>query len=60
MTSWAKIEFRRFLEYAHLALNWESELEQELESQLMTYGLSIDDVNVYDYNTEDMEDTLDE
>lgn len=57
LTAWAKIEFRRLLEYARLSLNWE-ELLPELESRLFGYGLSIDDVNVYDY--ENMEDMVDE
>lgn len=55
---WAKIELRRFREYARLAMNWEEELYQELQSLLETYGLTEDDVDVYDY--EDMEDQLDE
>ena len=57
MQGWAKIELRRFYEYARLALNW-GELEAELEARLQTYGLSIEDAGVYDY--EDMEDTIDE
>lgn len=54
---WAKIEFRRFYEYAKLALNWR-ELEAELESYLTRYDLCIEDIDVYDY--EDVEDTVDE
>lgn len=54
---WAKIELRRFHEYARLALNWK-ELEQELNSHLSEYNLSLDDVDVYDYD--DVEETLDE
>lgn len=54
---WAKIEFRRFHEYAKLSLNWE-ELAPELESYLGDYGLTVEDVDVYDY--EDMEESLDE
>ncbi len=54
---WAKIEMRRFLEYAKLALNWD-ELEPELTSYLVKYGLSIEDIDVYDY--EDVEEPLDE
>ncbi len=54
---WAKIEMRRFLEYAKLALNWD-ELEPELTSYLVKYGLSIEDIDVYDY--EDLEEPLDE
>lgn len=57
MQGWAKIELRRFHEYARLAINW-SDLEHELESQLTLYDLTIDDVNVYDY--EDMEVMVDE
>lgn len=59
MASWAKIEFRRYLEYARLALNWD-ELETELEDHLKCYGLSIEDVNVYDYDEEVVEEPLDE
>ena len=57
MQGWARIELRRFLEYAKLALNW-NELEEELNDNLSRYSLSIEDVDVYDY--EDMEVTLDE
>lgn len=57
MQGWAKIELRRFHEYARLALNW-ADLELELQSQLAMYGLTVEDVNVYDY--EDMEVTVDE
>lgn len=57
MTGWAKIEFRRFHEYAKLALNW-NELESVLNDYLFEYGLDIDDVDVYDY--EDVEENLDE
>ncbi len=57
MQGWAKIELRRFREYARLALNW-SELEQELNSHLLTYGLSDEDIDVYDYD--EMEETIDE
>ncbi|MCI6691484.1 MAG: DEAD/DEAH box helicase family protein [Clostridium sp.] len=53
-TSWANIELRRFHEYAKLALNWNESLESELTDLLFQYGLSIDDVDVYDY--EEMED----
>lgn len=54
---WARIELRRFHEYAKLSQNW-SELEGELMDLLIQYGLSIDDVDVYDY--EGMEDYEDE
>lgn len=57
MTEWAKIELRRFHEYAKLSLNYE-ETESELEDMLIQYGLSIEDVDVYDY--EEMEDEIDE
>lgn len=57
MQGWAKIELRRFHEYARLAINW-PDLERELESQLTLYGLTVDDVDVYDY--EDMEVLIDE
>ena len=57
MQGWAKIELRRFHEYARLALNWE-DLEVELNDHLGAYGLTIEDVDVYDY--EEMEDVIDE
>lgn len=57
LQGWAKIEFRRFYEYAKLALNW-SQLDPELESYLTRYNLCIEDIDVYDY--EDVEDTVDE
>lgn len=55
--AWAKIELRRFHEYARLSSNWD-ELRPEFERYLREYGLEISDVDVYDY--EDMEDGLDE
>ncbi len=57
MQGWAKIELRRFHEYARLALNW-ANLEKELETYLNMYNLSIEDIDVYDY--EEMEDMIDE
>ena len=57
MQGWAKIELRRFREYARLALNW-SELESELNSYLNRYGLDMESVDVYDYD--EMEETIDE
>lgn len=57
MQMWAKIELRRFLEYAKLALNWD-ETEIQLNSLCSRYGLTIEDIDVYDY--EDMEEPLDE
>ena len=52
-----KVELRRFHEYAKLALNWD-ELEGELQSLLLSYGLTVEDVDVFDY--EDVEVTIDE
>ncbi len=52
-----KIELRRFHEYARLALNWD-ELAPQLNALLDTYSLSIEDVDVYDY--ENMEEAIDE
>ena len=57
MQGWAKIELRRFHEYARLALNW-NDLEVELNDHLGAYGLTIEDVDVYDY--EGMEELIDE
>lgn len=57
MQGWAKIELRRFHEYARLALNW-NDLEVELTDHLGAYGLTIEDVDVYDY--EGMEELIDE
>lgn len=57
LQGWAKIEFRRFHEYARLALNW-NELEQELNDHLSAYDLCVEDVDVYDY--EEMEEIIDE
>lgn len=57
MQGWAKIELRRFHEYARLALNW-NDLEVELTDHLGAYGLTLEDVDVYDY--EGMEELIDE
>lgn len=57
LQAWAKIELRRFREYARLALNWD-ELEPELMGYLTMFGLAEEDIDVYDY--EDMEVTGDE
>ena len=57
MQGWAKIELRRFHEYARLALNWDK-LQIELDDHLGTYGLTKEDVDVYDYD--EMEDIIDE
>jgi len=58
MQGWAKIEFRRFYEYGRLASNWNS-LESVLAGHLSDYGLSIEDIDVFDYD-EDMGDAVDE
>ncbi len=58
MESWAAIEFRRFYEYAHLALNWNSGLESELQSYISEYNLNEEDVMAYNYD--EMEGDLDE
>ena len=50
MESWAAIEFRRFYEYAHLALNWSSGLSDELEGYIAEYGLNEEDVKAYNYD----------
>ena len=47
MEQWAKIELRRFNEYAKLALNW-NELQLDLDELLLRYGLTQDDIDVYD------------
>lgn len=41
MEQWAKIELRRFNEYAKLALNW-NELQLDLDELLLRYGLTQD------------------
>lgn len=57
MRQWAIIELRRFHEYARLALNWD-DLQDQLDDMLTEYGLTLEDVDVYDY--EEMEDSGDE
>lgn len=57
MQGWAKIELRRFREYAHLALNW-NVLANKLNILLASYGLSDEDIDVYEYD--EMEDIADE
>ena len=57
LQSWASIELRRFREYARLALNWD-DLEVQLQELLDEYQLTVDDINVYEY--EDMEAVDDE
>lgn len=65
LQAWAKIELRRFLEYAKLAINWdktdnpsEEKLQDILDDLCLRYGLSIEDIDVYDY--EEVEEPLDE
>ena len=57
LEGWAKIELRRFYEYAKLAQNWD-DLSSKLVTLLHSYGLNIEDVDVYNY--EEMEDDIDE
>lgn len=57
MQSWAAIELRRYKEFARLALNW-SGLQVEFQQLMDNYGLSNENVDVYDY--EDMEDYSDD
>lgn len=57
MQGWAKIELRRFREYGRLALNWD-DLVQDLDVHLASYGLTEEDIDVYDYD--DMEVSIDE
>ena len=54
---WAIIELRRFYEYAKLALNWD-DLQNQLDDMLIQYGLTIEDIDVFDY--EEVEDFGDE
>ena len=56
-SQWATIELRRFREYAKLALNWD-ELQVQLEDMMIEYGITEEDIDVYDY--EEMEDIGDE
>lgn len=55
LQSWAKIEFRRFHEYAKLARNWDS-LENELNNYLDFYNLTIEDIDIYDYENMEVEE----
>lgn len=54
---WAKIELRRFGEYAKLAINVQ-DLDEQLDDQLSYYGLTRDDIDVYNYD--EMEIATDE
>lgn len=53
----AQIEFRRFYEYAKLALNKEK-LLTDLDNYLAEYGFTIEDIDIYSNNTE--EENIDE
>lgn len=57
MTTWASIEFRRYYEYARLAINSE-ELLENLNDELYSYGLTLEDVNSYEFD--DLEVNADE
>ena len=57
LVGWAKIELRRFREYGRLAMNW-SEIEPSFTNLLSGYGLSIEDIDVFEYD--DMEVAVDE
>ena len=57
MTTWASIEFRRYYEYARLAIN-SKELLDDLQGKLKFYELTIGDINTYEF--EDMEVNTDE
>ena len=54
MQAWAKIELRRFYEYSRLADNW-NDLKREFDAQLEDYNLSIDDINIYEYEEQEVE-----
>lgn len=56
MTPFATIELRRYLEYARLALNKDA-LFADLNTYLDTYGLTIEEIEMFD---EDKEDDIDE
>lgn len=56
--TWASIEFRRFYEYAKLAINHE-DLLKDLDVMCGKYGLNMDTIGVFDYDDE-MEDQIDE
>lgn len=58
METWATIEFRRFYEYAHLAINWNDGLENDLQGYINEYNLNEDDVMAYNYD--ETEGELDE
>lgn len=57
MSTWASIEFRRFYEYAKLAINSE-ELLGQLDNEIAYYGLTIEDIANFEY--EDVEVNEDE
>jgi hypothetical protein len=57
MYMWAKIELRRFFEYAKLAINF-SDNESIFNELCDRYGLTIEDIDTYDYD--DTEESIDE
>lgn len=57
MDSWANIEFRRYYEYAKLAINCD-ELLNQLEDEIAYYGLTMEDLATFEY--EDVEVSDDE
>ena len=57
----AKIEFKRFYEYARLAKNYEEDLKDTLLNYLDYYSLTYDDINIdTDYLYNEKEDEVDE
>jgi len=55
MQGWAKIEIRRFREYGRLALNWD-DLTKDLEAHLAFYGITEEEIDVYDYDDLEVSD----
>ncbi len=55
LQSWAKIEFRRFHEYAKLSKNWDS-LVDELYNYMDFYNLTTEDIDAYDYENMEVEE----
>ena len=54
LKGWAEIEFRRYREYARLAINAEALLEQ-LNNEIATYDINEEDLDVYDYENMEVE-----
>jgi len=57
MDTWATIEFRRYYEYAKLAIN-RDELLERLEGYMQRYNISKENITSFDF--EDVEDGIDE